>query len=139
MTTMRTAPQRVLLGPAAVLALLLAGCVAAAAGAGAAGAVYITDRGAESQVPASVATTYQVARGVFKDLGITETRTVKQSESGAEKRSLEGKREGRDVQVDLKESGGGTHVDVVVKKTPVTWDKDLAKQILNKIVEDARN
>jgi hypothetical protein len=40
--------------------------------------------------------------------------------------------------VELRNEGGNTKVDVVVKKSAVTWDKDFARQILNKIVDEAK-
>jgi len=42
------------------------------------------------------------------------------------------------VDVNLRSEGSGTHVEVVAKKTAVTWDKDLAKKILNRIVEQTK-
>ena len=114
---------------------LTGACIAAAAGAGAAGAVYITERGAEAQVAAPVARTFDAARQAFQSFGITETKTSTDQDGAVEKRSLEGKTSDREVEVDLKTEGTGTHVDVVVKKTMVTWDKDFAKRILAKIVE----
>jgi hypothetical protein len=118
--------------------LLTGACLAAAAGAGAAGAVYVTERGAEAQVAAPVARTFDAARQAFQSFGITETKTSTGQDGAIEKRSLEGKTSDRDVEVDLKTEGTGTHVDVVVKKTMVTWDKDFAKRILAKIVEGTK-
>jgi len=116
----------------------LSGCVLAAAGAGAGGAVYVTDRGAESVVAAPIAKTLEAARGAIQAFGFAETKTSSEQDGGVEKRSLEGKTSDREVEIDLRTEGSGTHVEVVVKKTAVTWDKDLAKKILSKLVDMAK-
>ena len=118
-----------------VLPAALSGCLLAAAGAGAGGAIYVTERGAEAQVAAPVPQAYDATRLVFQDLGITETRTVNEQVSGGERRTLEGTTADREITVNLRTEASGARVDVVVKKSAVTWDKDFAKQILNKIVE----
>ncbi len=118
--------------------LLTTGCILAAAGAGAGGAVYVTDRGVESVVTAPVARTADAAKQAFTSLSITETRLVTEQESGSEKRTLIGSTSDREVSVSMKAEGTGTKVEVVVKKSAVTWDKDFAKEILRKIVEGAK-
>ena len=121
----------------AALTGVLSGCILAAGAAGAGGAVYVTDRGAEAQIAAPVPRAFDAARQAFQEYSITETKTGSSQEGATEKRSLEGKTSDRDVEVELRTEGTGTHVAVVVKKTAVTWDKDFAKKILNKIVEQA--
>jgi hypothetical protein len=118
--------------------LVSAGCVAAAAGLGAGGAIYVTERGVQSVVAAPVDRTFGIAQQTFKELGITESKTSAEQEGGTESRSLDGKIDERDVSVELKTEGPGTKVEVVVKKTAVTWDKDFARRILNRIVEQAK-
>lgn len=117
---------------------LSSGCLLAAAGAGAGGAVYVTARGVESVVAAPVTRTADAAHQAFGALNITESRTVTEQEGGAEKRTLQGTNSDREVSVSLKSEGTGTHVEVVVKKTSVTWDKDFAREVLRKIVELAK-
>ena len=134
MKSFRSVVVVALLGGAASLG----GCFLAAAGAGAGGAIYVTDRGAEAQVASPVARTLDATRQAFQEYGITETKSSNEQDGGVEKRSLEGKTSDRDVTVDLRSEGSGTHVGVVVKKSMVTWDKDFAKRILNKIVEQAK-
>jgi hypothetical protein len=120
------------------MAAASAGCFLFAAGAGAAGAIHFTDRGVESQIGQPIATVYDASQQAFKDMGITAKRTINEEESGSTKRTLEGSTSTRDVSVVLKSDGGSTHVDVVAKKTQVTWDKDFARAIIDKIVALAK-
>jgi len=124
----------------AMLALLApaSGCVAAAAGAGAAGAIYVLDRGVESTVTTDVANTELAVKRSFRDLGITETRSATDREGGSEKRTLEGKKDDRDVSVSIETAGTGSKVVVIVKRSAVTWDKDMARQIMEKIIAEAK-
>ena len=116
----------------------LGGCVAAAAGAGAAGAVYVSDRGAEATLPATVAVTEAAAKRTFGEMGIKEKRTIAEEGSAGLKRTLEGTLDDRDISVAIQTAGSGAKVFVVARKSAVTWDKDLAKKILEKIVEGAK-
>jgi hypothetical protein len=120
------------------MAAASAGCFLFAAGAGAAGAIHFTDRGVESQIGQPIAQVYDASQQAFKDMGITVKRTINEQESGATKRTLEGSTSTRDVSVVLKSNGGSTHVDVVAKKTAVTWDKDFARAIIDRIVTLAK-
>jgi hypothetical protein len=120
------------------LGAVLGGCVAAAAGAGAAGAVYVSDRGAEATLPASVAVAEASAKRTFTEMGIKEKRTIAEEGSAGLKRTLEGTLDDRDISVAIQTSGTGAKVFVVARKSAVTWDKDLAKKILEKIVEGTR-
>jgi hypothetical protein len=115
-----------------------AGCFLAAAGAGAAGAIHFTDRGVESQIGQPIAQVYDASQQAFKDMDITVKRTVNEQEGGAAKRTLEGSTSTRDVSVVLKSDGGSTHVEVVAKKTAVTWDKDFARAIIDRILALAK-
>jgi hypothetical protein len=116
----------------------VSGCILAAAGVGAGGAIYLTERGAEAQVASSVSGTFDASRQAFQEFGITETKSGNEQEGSTEKRTLEGKTSDREITVELRTEGSGTHVEVVVKKSEVTWDKDFAKRILNKIVEQTK-
>ena len=120
------------------LAGLLGGCLVAAAGAGAGGAVYVTERDAEATLPASVAAVEASAKRTFGEMGITEKRTIAEEGSGGLKRTLEGTLDDRDISVAIQNAGTGAKVVVAARKTPVTWDKDLAKKILEKIVEGSK-
>lgn len=115
-----------------------AGCILAAAGAGAGSAIYVSDRGTESTVTASVERTFQATRQAFTELGIKETKTETKREDGAERRVLEGSTGERDVTVTMESQDQSTHVEVTARKSAVTWDKDFARKILEKIVGAAR-
>jgi hypothetical protein len=117
----------------AVSPVLATGClVAAAAGAGA--AIHLSDRGAESLVTASVDQAYAAAQRVFKDMNITEGKSSSERDGDVETRQLEGSTTDRDITVTIKSEGEGAHVEVVARTSAVTWDKDLARQILERIV-----
>jgi len=115
----------------------MTGCLVAAAGAGAGGAVYFTERGTESVLSASVARVFDATRETFQEQGISETKTSTEQEGGGERRQLEGAKGDREVTVTIRTEGSGSKVEVVARKTPVTWDKDFAKSILESIVAKA--
>lgn len=117
---------------------LLGGCFLAAAGAGAGGAVYVTERDAEATLPASVAVVEASAKRTFGEMGIKEKRTIAEEGQAGLKRTVEGTLDDRDITVAIQTAGTGAKVVVAARKTPVTWDKDLAKRILEKIVEGAK-
>jgi hypothetical protein len=112
----------------------VSGCLFAA-GAGAAGAIYYTDRGAESLVKKSVDQTFDAAKATFEELGIQETKRTQE----ADERGLEGKDSSgeRDLSVKIERQDESTKVQVVARKSAVTWDKDYAKMVLEKIVARA--
>ena len=120
---------------AGAAALLLAGCVVAAAGAGAGGGIYFTQRGVESVVPATVERAAAATNQAFDQLKVRQTKS--QVEQG--KREIEGTAGDREVSVTLKAEGtNATRVQVVAKRTAVTWDKDFARSVLDKIVANSR-
>ena len=117
----------------------IAGCVVAAAGAGAGGGVYFTQRGVESVVPASLDRTYDATQQAFQQLHVRETKTTAQPGGGEEKREVEGAASDREVTVTLQSEGrGSTRVQVIAKKSAVTWDKDFARRLLETIVALSR-
>src|SRR5713101_9548901 len=111
-------------------ALLLAGCVVAAAGAGAGGGIYFTQRGVESVVPATVDRAATATATAFEQLKVRQTKSqVEQGEDG-EQREIEGTAGDREVSVTLKPEGkNGTRVQVVAKRTAVTWDTAFARSV----------
>ena len=124
---------------AASAAALLAGCIVAAAGAGAGGGIYFTQRGVESVVPSTVERTAAATNRAFDQLKVRQVKSqVEQGENG-EKREIEGTAGDREVSVTLKAEGtNATRVQVVAKRTAVTWDKDFARSVLDKIVANSR-
>lgn len=114
------------------------GCAAAAvgAGAGAVGAVVYTDRGAEGNVNGTPADVNRRALAVFSQMGI-KVKDTSTKDSGKEKK-LVGQAGKRQVTVDIKSSGTDvSKVDVVANKgfMNVEWDKDYAKDVMTKIVQ----
>ena len=124
---------------ASAAALLLAGCVVAAAGAGAGGGIYLTQRGVESVVPTTVERAAAATNQAFDQLKVRQVKSqVEQGEDG-EKREIDGTAGDREVSVTLKTEGtNATRVQVVAKRTAVTWDKDFARAVLDKIVANSR-
>jgi hypothetical protein len=123
-----------------VAPLAAAGCAALAVGAaaGAGTAIYATNRGQESVVPASMDKTADAARAAFAQYGIDETSY--QIEKDGSKRTLEGKARNRDVKVTVtmeQRAKDQTHVEVTSAENLVTYDKEFSKNILGYIVERA--
>ncbi len=119
--------------------LFLSGCLLAAAGAGAGGAIYYTERGAESIVPVSVDRAASATRKALDELKVRQTASASQQRQDGEQREIDGVAGARDVSVTLKAHGkNSTQVQVVAKTSAVTWDKDFARTILDKIVAHTR-
>lgn len=126
---------------AAGLASFGTACLVAAAGAGAGGGIYFTQRGAEATVPANIESMTAATERAFRRFKITQTKVGSEREGESEKREIAGDAKGRDedVTVTLRaESAGSTRVQVVARKTAVTWDKDFARAVLQEIVAGAR-
>ena len=120
-------------------ALLLVGCVVAAAGAGAGGGIYLTQRGVESVVPVPVGRAATAAGQAFEQLKIKQTKSQVEQGDDGERREIEGTADAREVSVTLKMEGkNATRVQVVVKRSAVTWDKDFARSVLDQIVAYSR-
>ena len=119
----------------AVVVLTSTGCFLAAAGAGAGGGIYFTQRGVESVVAAPVERASAATEQTFRQLGIRQTKTAAEQEGGQDKREIGGVTTDREVTVTLTSAAqGSTRVQVVARKSAVTWDKDFARTILEKIV-----
>ena len=116
------------------LGIALAGCAAAAVGAGAGGALYLTSRGAESIVNGRVGDVSQAVRATFTDLGIPVEST--KTEEGGDEREISGKKGDLDVNVKWeRETSSTTKVEVTARKNAAEWDKDYAKDVLSRIVK----
>jgi hypothetical protein len=115
------------------LALPSTGCLAAAA-AGAAGGVYLTTRGAESVVEGSVAEVAARAETVMTEMGIVKE--GESTEDQGDKQVLKGKKGELDVTIDIdRESPTTAKVEVTARENLAEWDKDYAKEVLNRIVQ----
>lgn len=117
----------------AALGLGAGGCVtAAAAGAGTVAGIEYTNRGAKGDLQGSVDDVANRARQVFDKQGIVTTEV--NVEEGGTKRVLGGRKGDLNVSVDMTASTPNvTHVEVVAQKSPVQWDKDYAKSVMQKI------
>ena len=118
-----------------ILPLGLGGCLFAAAGAGAGGGIYFNDRGVGSVVTAPVDKATSAAQQTFQEMGITQKKTTTQQEGTTDKRELQGSTADRDITVSIQTEGTGSRVNVVARKSAVTWDKDFARSILQRIVK----
>jgi hypothetical protein len=119
--------------------LFLAGCLLAAAGAGAGGGIYFTERGVESIVPVSVDRAASATRKALDELKVRQTKSASEQREDGEQREIDGAAGGREVSVALKAQGkNSTRVQVIAKTSAVTWEKDFARAILDKIVAYTR-
>lgn len=117
-----------------LVAASTSGCILAAAGAGAAGAVAYNNRGATSDIALSVDSTFSRATNAFAALKITETGRGTE-DSGATRR-LTGKQGDIEVTVVMKRSEAAvTKVEVVARESAVDYDPDFAKSVLNRILQ----
>src|SRR2546422_4535925 len=92
-------------------AALLAGCMVAAAGAGAGGGIYFTQRGVESVVPVPVERAATATSQAFDQLKIRQTKSQVEQQNEGEKREIEGTTRDREVSVTLKvENNNATRV-----------------------------
>ncbi len=115
------------------LAVSAAGCVAAAA-AGAASAVYATTRGVESLVNGSIEGVAARAQAVMRELGIAEEGSS--TDDGGAKREFKGKQGDLDVTIQLQQQDAATtKVEVYARKNLAEWDKDYARDVLERIVK----
>ena len=115
------------------IALPATGCVAAAA-AGAAGGIYLTSRGAESVVQGSVADVAGRAESVMGELGIVKEGSS--TENQGDEQVLKGKKGDLDINIQIRrESPTTAKVEVTARENLAEWDKDYAKDILNRIVQ----
>lgn len=113
------------------LALLSTGCLAAAAGA--AGGIYLTSRGVESLVAAPVDQVAANAEAVMSEMAIVKN--GESTENDGDKHVLKGKKGDLDVTIDIeRESDSTSKVEVTARENLAEWDKDYAKEVLNRVV-----
>jgi hypothetical protein len=110
----------------------------AAAGAGLGAGIYLSDRGAESLVDAPIEKAFEASRVVFSDMGMTDVETRGEQSGSSEERQISGKRGDKNVKVTLRTEGESTRVEVVASEDMVVWDKDRAREVLEKIVNESK-
>ncbi|HET7230658.1 MAG TPA: hypothetical protein VFJ16_11690 [Longimicrobium sp.] len=117
----------------AVLALgvsMTGGCLAAAAGAGAAGGIYLTSQGAESMVSSSAGSVAGRVPGVLSSMGITVTN----HKMDGDEHEWTGTRGDLEIHVQVKpETTGSSRVSASARKNMAEYDKDYAQQIVTRI------
>ena len=113
--------------------LTASGCFLVAAGTGAAGAIAYTNRGATSVVAGTVDQVFDRGVSAFQQAGITET--GRSTEDSGRQRRLIGTKGEYEVTAELSRSTDSTtKVEIIARKSAVEYDKELAKDILNRIV-----
>lgn len=127
---LRTLALRVVLAASPFVA---GGCFLVAAGAGAAGAVAYTNRGATSNVPGTVDQVFARTSTAFQAAGVAET--GRSTANNGEQRKLVGTKGEYEVTAEINRSNDTTaKVEVTAKKSAVEYDKELAKDVLNRIL-----
>jgi hypothetical protein len=121
----------------AVSPLAASGCFLVAAGAGAAGAIAYTNRGATSVVAGTVDQVFERAVAAFQQAGIAET--GRSTEDNGRQRKLIGTKGVNEVTAELnRTSDSTTKVEITAKESAVEYDKEMAKDILNRILTTTR-
>ena len=129
MTSRRLALSLIL----AALPLAAGGCFLVAAGAGAAGAIAYTNRGATSVVSGSVDQVFERAVAAFQQAGVTET--GRSTEDSGRQRTLVGTKAEYEVTAEVKRSTDSTaNVEITARKSTVEYDREMAKDILKRIL-----
>lgn len=117
----------------AAIAASVPGCIAAAAAAGAGGAVYVTTRGAESIIEGQPDGLAPRVRSALEQHQVTITDTS--IEDGGDKQTWEGTSGELTVNVTAeRESPTTTKVEVTARKNVADWDKEFAERVLRDIV-----
>ena len=102
--------------------------------AGAAGGVYLTTRGAQSEVDGSIDQVATRTQAVMKDLQIVPG-TTSSSDAG-QKREFKGTKGDLDVTITLESrSSNTTHVEATARKNFAEWNKDFAQDVVTRIVK----
>ena len=120
----------------AATALVLNGCLLAAA-SGVGGGIYFTNQGVESIVPGGVEAVAAATERAFEHFDLARTE-LQIDDDG---QMLRGRpSEGGDPEVTVTIRGEGessVRVEVKARNSLVTWDRDYAGQVMEKIVEYA--
>lgn len=121
---------------ATATAALLSGCLLAA-GAGAGGGIYFTSQGVESVVPGGVEAVATATERAFEHFDLTRTELRVEPDNRVLRAEPSA---GGDPQVTVtirQEGEGTTRVEVKARTSVVTWDKEYARELIEKIVEYA--
>lgn len=116
------------------LAVLPSGCLAAAAAAGAGGAIAYNERGAQSLVNGSVADVAADARAVLTAMGITPD--AEDAGDGNENDvTVSGTRGEMRVRVEIeRQSATTSEVMVTAREGTLDYDREMARDILSRIM-----
>jgi hypothetical protein len=118
----------------AAAAVTSSGCFLVAAGAGAGAAVAYTNRGATANIEGTVPAVFGKAVRAFGTLQITET--GRSTENSGDTQRLVGTLGEQEITVEVKRSSESvTAVEVTAKKNVVDYDKDLAKRVLDTMMQ----
>lgn len=116
--------------------VVLNGCLLAAAG-GVGGGIYFTNQGVESIVPGGVEEVSTATERAFGDFDLTRTE-LRIDEEGRTLRAQPSGGGDPEVTVTIRQEGDdSSRVEVKARNSVVTWDKDYARQVIEKIVEYA--
>lgn len=123
--------RMILCGVALALSVSLGGCIFAA-GAAAGSGVYFTSRGAEAIVQGSTDQVADATRQAFETLGVRwQGQREKDDGDVHEIWGLSGE---DDVTVEVhRKTESASRLEVRVRRGAVTWDKDMAKRIVEEI------
>ena len=119
---------------AVLFAFATSGCVAAAAAAGAGAGIYRTGQGAESVVPAPIAQVADRSRIVMQQMNIAPAGMAMNGDGS--QRELKGRTGDTDISIKLAaQSDSTTGIEVTARDNLVNYDKDLAREIVQRIVQ----
>ena len=113
--------------------LAAGGCFLVAAGAGAAGAIAYTNRGATSVVVGTVDQVFDHAVAAFQQAAITET--GRSTEDSGRQRKIIGTKGEYEVTAEVnRTTDSTTKVEITARKSAVEYDKEMAKDVLHRIL-----
>lgn len=119
----------------ALLAVLLAalpGCLVAAAGAGAAAGIYLTDQGASSSVAGSLEEVERRTREVLEELDVRVSERTERPTG----RRYEGVAGDLEVNVELEQEGSGTTlVKASARRNRVQYDREYARALVRRVIQ----
>jgi FAD/FMN-containing dehydrogenase len=122
------------MGMVLALCTLPAGCLAAAAAAGAGGAIAYNERGASSLVNGSVADVAADARAVLTAMGVTPD-GEDAGDRGENDVTVSGTRGEMRVRVEIeRQSATTSEVMVTAREGTLDYDREMARDILSRIM-----